>query len=94
MVPVFKNVGKDLWLKLTILLVIFLLTIFGKRVCNRLVDHLETCSLFFDNQYDLKSFQTTADLFYQIYIRSYLKQSLVILIGRGLLKLELLLEVG
>ena len=36
--------------------------VFGKLVNNRIVDHLEKCSLFSDFQYGFKSSRSTADL--------------------------------
>ena len=53
-----------LLLKTTALLVFFLwLVVFEKLVNNRIVDHLEKCSLFSDFQYGFRSSQSSADLF-------------------------------
>ena len=56
--------GKGPLLKTTPLLVFFLwLVVFEKLVNNRIVDHLEKCSLFSDFQYGFRSSQSSADLF-------------------------------
>ena len=55
--------GKGLQVKTTALLVFFLwLVVFEKLVNNRIVDHLEKCSLFSDIQYGFRSSRSTADL--------------------------------
>ena len=58
---------KGLQLKTTALLVFFLWLVkslknFEKLVNNRIVDHLEKCSLLSDFQYDFRSCRSTADL--------------------------------
>ena len=55
--------GKGLQLKTTALLVFFLLLVKSEKlVYNRIVDHLEKCSLFSAFQYDFRSSRSTADL--------------------------------
>ena len=63
-VPVFKNVGKDLLLKTTTLLVFLKVVskVFEKLINNRIVDHLNKCGLFSDFQYGFRSSRSTADL--------------------------------
>ena len=61
--------GKGLQLKTTALLVFFLwLLVFEKLVNNRIVDHLETYGIFCDFLYDFMSPQSTADIFWQLYL--------------------------
>ena len=63
-VPVFKNVGERSTAKnyhpVSLLSVVSI--VFEKLVNNRIVDHLEKCSLFSDFQYGFRSFLSTADL--------------------------------
>ena len=63
-VPVFKNVGKKSTAKnyhpFSLLCVVS--KVFEKLVNNRIVDHLEKCSLFSDFQYGFRSSWSTADL--------------------------------
>ena len=64
MVPVFKNVGERSTAK--IYCPVSLLSVFRKGfeklVINRIVDHLEKCSLFSDFQYGFSSSLSTAGL--------------------------------
>ena len=63
MVPVFKNIGRGLWLKNSTLLV-FLLWLgksFEILVINGLADHLKQCSFFSDFQYGFTSSQSIVD---------------------------------
>ena len=63
MVPVFKNVGERCTIKDYRPDIFFLwLLKFEKLVNNRLVDHLEKCSLSLDFQYGFRSSQSTADV--------------------------------
>ena len=63
-IPVFKNVGERSSAKnyhpVSLLSVVS--KVFEKLVNNRIVDHLEKCSLFSDFQYGFRSFWSTADL--------------------------------
>ena len=63
-VPVFKNVGERSVAKnygpVSVLSVVR--KVFEKLVNNRIVDHLEKCSLFSDFQYGFRSSRSTADL--------------------------------
>ena len=63
-VPVFKNVGERSTAKnyrpVSILSVVS--KVFEKLVNNRIVDHLEKCSLFSDFQYGFRSSRSIADL--------------------------------
>ena len=63
-VPVFKNVGERSTAKnyhpVSLLSVVS--KVFEKFVNNRIVDHLEKCSLFSDFQYGFRSSRSTADL--------------------------------
>ena len=43
--------------------------VFEKLVNNRIVDHLEKCSLFSDFQYGFRSSQSTADIITVVYDR-------------------------
>ena len=62
--PVFKNVGERSGTKnyhpVSLLSVVS--KVFQKLANNRIVDHLEQCSLFSDFQYGFRFFQSTADL--------------------------------
>ena len=63
-VPVFKNVGERSTVK-SYRLVSFpsvVCKVFGKRLNNRVVDHLEKCDLFSDFHYGFRSSRSTADL--------------------------------
>ena len=64
MVPVFKNVGERSTAKnyCPVSLLSVVNKVFEKLVNNRIVDHLEKCSLFSDFQYGFRSSQSTADL--------------------------------
>ena len=64
MVPVFKNVGERSTAKnyRSVSLPSVVCKVFEKLVDNRIVDHLEKCSLFSDFQYSFSSSQSTADL--------------------------------
>ena len=64
MVPVFNNVGERSAAKnyLPVSLISVASKVFEKLVNNRIVDHLEKCSLFSDFQYGFRSSQSTADL--------------------------------
>ena len=59
MVPVFKNVGERSIAKnyRPVSLLSLVSKVFEKLVNNRIVDHLEKCSLFSDFQYGFKSSQ-------------------------------------
>ena len=63
-VPVFKNVGKRSTAKnyhpVSLLSVVS--KVFEKPVNNRIVDHLEKCSLFYGFQYGFRFSQSTVDL--------------------------------
>ena len=63
-VPVFKNVGEKFtatnYHPVTLLSVVS--KVFENLVNNRVVDHLEKCSLFSDFQYGFRSSRSTADL--------------------------------
>ena len=63
-VPVFKNVGERSTPKnyYPVSLLSVISKVYEKLVNNRIVDHLEKCSLFSDFQYVLRSSQSTADL--------------------------------
>ena len=71
MVPVFKNIGRGLWLKNTTLLVFFLWS--GKSfeilVINGLADHLKQCGFFSDFQYGFRSSQSILDVLTVIFDR-------------------------
>ena len=64
MVPVLKNVEKSSTAKFyrPVSLLSVVSKVFEKLVNNRIVDHLENCSLFSDFQYDFRSSRSTADL--------------------------------
>ena len=64
MFPKFKNVGKRSTAKnyRTISLLSVVSKVFEKLVNNRIVDHLEKCSLFSDFWYGFRSFRSTANL--------------------------------
>ena len=64
MVPVFKNVGERSTAKnyCPVSLLSVVSKVFEKLVNNRIVDHLEKCSLFSDFQYGFRSSRSTADL--------------------------------
>ena len=64
MVPVFKNVGERSTAKkyLPVSLLSVVSKVFEKLVNNRIVDHLEKCSLFSDFQYAFRSSRSTAGL--------------------------------
>ena len=64
MVPVFKNVGERSTAKnyCPVSLLSVVSKVFEKLVNNRIVDHLEKCSLFSNFQYGFRSSQSTADL--------------------------------
>ena len=59
MVPVFKNVGGKCMAKNCCLVSHFSVVskVFGKRVNNRIGDHLEKCGIFSDSQYGFSSFR-------------------------------------
>ena len=63
-VPVFKNVGERSTAKnyRPVSLLSVVSKVFEKLVNNRIVDHLEKCSLFSDFQYGFRSSRSTADL--------------------------------
>ena len=63
-VPAFKNVGERCTAKnyCPVSLLSVVSKLFEKLVNNRIVNHLEKCSLFFDFQYGFRSSQSTADL--------------------------------
>ena len=63
-VPVFKNVGERFTAKnyFSASLLSVVSKVFEKLVNNRIVDHIEKCSLFPDFQYGFRSSQSTADL--------------------------------
>ena len=63
-VPVFKNVGERSTATNSrpISLLSVVSKVFEKLVNNRIVDHLEKCSLFSDFQYGFRSSRSTADL--------------------------------
>ena len=62
--PVFKNVGERSTAKnyRPVSLLSVVTKIFEKLVNNRIVDHLEKCSLFSDFQYGFRSSRSSADL--------------------------------
>ena len=80
-VPVFENDGKRSTAKnyhlVSLLSVVS--KVFKKHLNNRIVDHLEKCSLFSDFSYDFRSSRSTADLLTVLY--------LIELLGLGLLEL-------
>ena len=57
--PIFKGVGGN-YRPVSLLSVVS--KVFEKPVNNRIVDHLEKCSLFSDFQYSFRSSRSTADL--------------------------------
>ena len=63
-VPVIKNVGERSAAKIYHPVSLFSVVskVFEKLVNNRIVDHLEKCSLFSDFQYGVKSSRSTANL--------------------------------
>ena len=63
-VPVFKNVGERSTAKKYCLVSLLSVVskVFEKLVDNRIVDHLEKCSLLSDFQYSFRFSQSTADL--------------------------------
>ena len=63
-VPVFKNVGERSTAKnyCPVSLLSVVSKVFEKLVNNRIVDHLEKCSIFYDFQYGFRSSRSTADL--------------------------------
>ena len=64
MVPVIKNVGERSTAKIYHPVSLFSVVskVFEKLVHNRIVDHLQKCSLFSDFQYGVRSSRSTADL--------------------------------
>ena len=64
MVSVFKNVEERSTAKnyRPVSLLSVVSKVFEKPVNNRIVDHLEKCSLFSDFQYSFRSSRSTADL--------------------------------
>ena len=71
MVPVFKNIGRGLWLKSSTLLV-FLLWLgksFEILVINGLADHLKQCSFFPDFQYGFRFSQSIVDVLTVVFDR-------------------------
>ena len=64
MVSVFKNVGERSTARnyRRVILLSVVGKVFKKLVSNRIVDHLEKCSLFSDVHYGFRSFRSTADL--------------------------------
>ena len=64
MFPKFKNVGKRSIAKnyRTISLLSVVSKVFEKLVNNRIVDHLEKCSIFPDFQFGFRCSQSTVDL--------------------------------
>ena len=64
MVPVFKNVGERFTAKnyCPVSLLAVVSKVFQKLVNNRIVDHLEKCSLFSDFQYGFRSSRSSTDL--------------------------------
>ena len=65
MVPVFKNVGERSTAKnyRPVSLLSVVSKVFEKLVNNRIVDHLEKCSLFSDFQYGFRSFNRSGLVF-------------------------------
>ena len=63
-VPVFKNIGERSTARnyRPVSLLSVVSKVFEKLVNNRIVDHLEKCSLFSDFQYGFRSSRSTADL--------------------------------
>ena len=63
-VPVCENVDEKSAPKnyFPVSFLIVISKVFGKHVNNRLVDHLEKCSLFYDFQHGFRSSRSTADL--------------------------------
>ena len=63
-VPIFKNVGERYIAKnyRPVSLLSVVSKVFKKLVNDRIVDHLEKCSLFSDFQYGFRSSRSTADL--------------------------------
>ena len=63
-VPVFKNVGERSTAKnyRPVSLLSVVRKVFEKLINNRIVDHVEKCSLFSDFQYGFRSSRSTADL--------------------------------
>ena len=63
-VPVFKNAGESSAAKSyhPVSFLFAISEVIEKLVNERIVDHLETCGLFYDFQYGFRSFRSTADL--------------------------------
>ena len=63
-VPVFKNAGESSAAKSyhPVSFLSAISEVIEKLVNERIVDHLETCGLFYDFQYGFRSFRSTADL--------------------------------
>ena len=71
MVPVFKNVGERSTAKnyhpVSLLSVVS--KVFEKLVNNKIIDHLEKCSLFSDFHYGFRSSRSTAELLTVVFDR-------------------------